>query len=172
MALRKLDINGRKMGVIENRGFVDYDDYYIICGRSLERRKKIISKYNEFQSTDEPRISMPTQYNKYLEMLKINDVEMFNKKRFLYEQYTNELHEEECIYADEIKKLLSDGYPFDAELKKYGFYVVNIDNNYYLYSKDFELTSISTEQLNEIINKVEKKKENLEIQSPSKIRSR
>lgn len=176
MALREFNINGRKMAVIENRGFVDYDNYYIICGKSFERREKIVSKYEEIQSTDlgkdEPRISLSTQYSNYLDALKTNDVEMFNKKRSLSKQFSNELYEEELVYLDEIKELLSDGYSFDAELKRYGFYVVNIDSNYYQYTKDFELIPISIEQLKEIKYKVSKKKEILEHQVSNKHHSR
>ena len=49
-----------------------------------------------------------------------------------------ELNEEESMYREEKNQLLSNGYPFDKNLKKYGYYIIEIDNNYFQYKRVVE----------------------------------
>ncbi len=41
MARQKYHINGRDMLMIDHQGLVDYDEYYILLGKSAERRADI-----------------------------------------------------------------------------------------------------------------------------------
>lgn len=63
---------------------------------------------------------------------------MFDKKMSFFKEYLKELKEEENIYREEKNQLLSNGYPFDRNLKKYGYYIIEIDNNYFQYKRVVE----------------------------------
>lgn len=142
MAYRKYNLNGREMLNLDNRGMVDYDEYYIILGKSFERRSDITSKYQTIQNTDlienEPSIEYSMQYNQFLEGLKSVNLEMYSKKVTLLENYLTELNEEESMFRDEKNQLLSKGYPFDSNMKKYGYYIIEVDNNYFQYKRVVE----------------------------------
>lgn len=142
MAYKKFNLNGRKMLNLDNLGMVDYDEYYIISGKSYERRENITTKYVTIQSTNllenEPSINYSVQYGQFLEKLKSVNPEMFNKKMSLFKDYLKELNEEESMYREEKNQLLSNGYPFNKNLKKYGYYIIEIDNNYFQYKRVVE----------------------------------
>lgn len=142
MAYKKFNLNGREMLNLDNLGMVDYDEYYIISGESYERRENITTKYVTIQSTNllenEPSINYSVQYGQFLEKLKSVNSEMFNKKMSLFKDYLKELNEEESMYREEKNQLLSNGYPFDKNLKKYGYYIIEIDNNYFQYKRVVE----------------------------------
>ena len=61
MARQKYHINGRDMLMIDHQGLVDYDEYYILLGKSAERRADITTEYqvrqNESIIEGEPSIS-------------------------------------------------------------------------------------------------------------------
>lgn len=139
MAYKKYNLNGREMLNLDNRGMVDYNEYYIILGKSFERRNDITSKYLTIQHTDlmdnEPSIEYPTQYNQFLEGLKSINSEMYNKKMTLLKNYLKELNEEQNIFYDEKDQLLSKGYPFDNNMKKYGYLIIKVDNKYFQYKR-------------------------------------
>lgn len=142
MAYRKFNVNGREMLVLDNRGMVDYNDYYIILGKSFERRSDITTKYQIMQNDDlienEPSINYTVQYRNFLEDLKSFNPEIYDKKSTLLKDYLNELNEEEKLHFDEINTLLANGCPFDSELKKYGLYVISVDNSFYQYKRVVE----------------------------------
>lgn len=142
MAYKKFNLNGREMLNLDNLGMVDYDEYYIISGESYERRENITTKYVTIQSTNllenEPSINYSVQYGQFLEKLKSVNSEMFNKKMSLFKDYLKELNEEESMYREEKNQLLSNEYPFDKNLKKYGYYIIEIDNNYFQYKRVVE----------------------------------
>lgn len=142
MAYEKYNLNGRGMLNLDNRGMVDYDEYYLILGKSFERRSDITSKYHTIQNADlienEPSIEYSVQYNQFLEVLKSRNLEMYNKRMTLFKNYLSELNEEEGILRDEKNQLLSKGYPFDNYMKKYGYYIIEVDNNYFQYKRVVE----------------------------------
>lgn len=139
MAYNKYIINGREMLNLDNLGMVDYNEYYIILGKSYERREDITTRYVTIQSTnrleEEPSVNYSVQYGQFLEKLKSVNPEMFNKKMSFFKDYLKELKEEENIYREEKNQLLSNGYLFDSDLKKYGYYIIEIDNNYFQYKR-------------------------------------
>lgn len=188
MAYNKYIINGREMLNLDNLGMVDYDEYYIILGKSYERREDITTKYVTIQSTnileEEPSINYSVQYGQFLEKLKSVNPEMFNKKMSFFKDYLKELKEEENMYREEKNQLLSNGYPFDSNLKKYGYYIIEIDNNYFQYKRvvennvkidmgdkllpqnanisSYKLVPITLEELQEIKSEVLKKGQSFE----------
>ena len=139
MAYNKYIINGREMLNLDNLGMVDYNEYYIILGKSYERREDITTKYVTIQSInrleEEPSVNYSVQYGQFLEKLKSVNPEMFNKKMSFFKDYLKELRDEENIYREEKNQLLSNGYLFDSDLKKYGYYIIEIDNNYFQYKR-------------------------------------
>ena len=139
MAYRKFDLNGREMLNLDNLGMVDYDEYYSIWHRSIKRREDICDKYISMQNTNrlenEPDINYPYQYTPFLEELKSINSEMYNKKLIIYEKFEKELEKEANVFNDEKQQLLIKGYQFDKEFKRYGKYVIKIDNNYFLYTQ-------------------------------------
>lgn len=187
MAYNKYIINGREMLNLDNLGMVDYNEYYIILGKSYERREDITTKYVTIQSTnileEEPSINYSVQYGQFLEKLKSVNPEMFNKKMSFFKDYLKELKEEENMYREEKNQLLSNGYPFDSNLKKYGYYIIEIDNNYFQYKRvvennvkidmgdkllpqnanisSYKLVPITLEELQEIKSEVLKKSHHL-----------
>lgn len=188
MAYNKYIINGREMLNLDNLGMVDYDEYYIILGKSYERREDITTKYVTIQSTnileEEPSINYSVQYGQFLEKLKSVNPEMFNKKMSFFKDYLKELREEENMYREEKNQLLSNGYLFDSNLKKYGYYIIEIDNNYFQYKRvvennvkidmgdkllpqnanisSYKLVPITLEELQEIKSEVLKKGQSFE----------
>ena len=142
MAYNKYIINGREMLNLDNLGMVDYNEYYIILGKSYERREDITTKYVTIQSInrleEEPSVNYSVQYGQFLEKLKSVNPEMFNKKMSFFKDYLKELRDEENIYREEKNQLLSNGYLFDSDLKKYGYYIIEIDNNYFQYKRVVE----------------------------------
>lgn len=142
MAYKKYNLNGREMLNLDNHGMVDYDEYYIILSKSFERRSAITAKYHTIQSTDfiegEPSIEYSVQYNQFLEVLKSMNPEMYNKRMALLQNYLKELNEEEDILRDEKNQLLSRGYPFDNNMKKHGYYIIEVDSNYFQYKRVVE----------------------------------
>ena len=188
MAYNKYIINGREMLNLDNLGMVDYDEYYIILGKSYERREDITTKYVTIQSTnileEEPSINYSAQNGQFLEKLKSVNPEMFNKKMSFFKDYLKELKEEENMYREEKNQLLSNGYPFDSNLKKYGYYIIEIDNNYFQYKRvvennvkidmgdkllpqnanisSYKLVPITLEELQEIKSEVLKKGQSFE----------
>lgn len=188
MAYNKYIINGREMLNLDNLGMVDYDEYYITLGKSYERREDITTKYVTIQSTnileEEPSINYSAQYGQFLEKLKSVNPEMFNKKMSFFKDYLKELKEEENMYREEKNQLLSNGYPFDSNLKKYGYYIIEIDNNYFQYKRvvennvkidmgdkllpqnanisSYKLVPITLEELQEIKSEVLKKGQSFE----------
>lgn len=188
MAYNKYIINGREMLNLDNLGMVDYNEYYIILGKSYERREDITTKYVTIQSTnileEEPSINYSVQYGQFLEKLKSINPEMFDKKMSFFKKYLKELKEEENIYREEKNQLLSNGYPFDRNLKKYGYYIIEIDNNYFQYKRvvennakidmgnkllpqnanisDYKLVPITLEELQEIKSEVLRKDQSFE----------
>lgn len=188
MAYKKFNLNGREMLNLDNLGMVDYDEYYIISGKSYERRENITTTYVTMQSANllenEPSINYSVQYGQFLEKLKSVNPEMFNKKMSLFKDYLKELNEEESRYREEKKQLLSNGYPFDKNLKKCGYYIIEIDNNYFQYKcvvgnnvkinmgdkllpqnvniSSYELVPITLEDLQEIKSEVLRKGQSFE----------
>lgn len=142
MAYQKYNLNGREMLNLDNRGMIDYDEYYIILGKSFERRSDITSKYHAIQNIDlienEPSIEYSVQYNQFLEVLKSTNLEMYNKRVTLLKNYLKELSEEEDKLRDEKNQLLLKGYPFDDNMKKYGYYIIEVNNNYFQYKRVVE----------------------------------
>lgn len=188
MAYNKYIINGREMLNLDNFGMVDYNEYYIILGKSYERREDITTKYVTIQSTnrleEEPSVNYSVQYGQFLEKLKSVNPEMFNKKMSFFKDYLKELKEEENIYREEKNQLLSNGYLFDSDLKKYGYYIIKIDNNYFQYKRvgennakidmgnkllpqnanisSYKLVPITLEELQEIKSEVLRKDQSFE----------
>lgn len=188
MAYNKYIINGREMLNLDNFGMVDYNEYYIILGKSYERREDITTKYVTIQSTnrleEEPSVNYSVQYGQFLEKLKSVNPEMFNKKMSFFKDYLKELKEEENIYREEKNQLLSNGYLFDSDLKKYGYYIIEIDNNYFQYKRvgennakidmgnkllpqnvnisSYKLVPITLEELQEIKSEVLRKDQSFE----------
>ncbi len=188
MAYNKYIINGREMLNLDNFGMVDYNEYYIILGKSYERREDITTKYVTIQSTnrleEEPSVNYSVQYGQFLEKLKSVNPEMFNKKMSFFKDYLKELKEEENIYREEKNQLLSNGYLFDSDLKKYGYYIIEIDNNYFQYKRvgennakidmgnkllpqnanisGYKLVQITLEELQEIKSEVLRKDQSFE----------
>ena len=188
MAYNKYIINGREMLNLDNLGMVDYNEYYIILGKSYERREDITTKYVTIQSTnrleEEPSVNYSVQYGQFLEKLKSVNPEMFNKKMSFFKDYLKELKEEENIYREEKNQLLSNGYLFDSDLKKYGYYIIKIDNNYFQYKRvgennakidmgnkllpqnanisSYKLVPITLEELQEIKSEVLRKDQSFE----------
>ena len=188
MAYNKYIINGREMLNLDNFGMVDYNEYYIMLGKSYERREDITTKYVTIQSTnrleEEPSVNYSVQYGQFLEKLKSVNPEMFNKKMSFFKDYLKELKEEENIYREEKNQLLSNGYLFDSDLKKYGYYIIKIDNNYFQYKRvgennakidmgnkllpqnanisSYKLVPITLEELQEIKSEVLKKGQSFE----------
>lgn len=142
MAYKKYNLNGREMLNLDNRGMVDYAEYHIILGKSFERRSNITSKYHTIQNADlignEPSIEYVKQYNQFLEALKSINLEMYNRRLALLKNYLKELDEEEGILRDEKNQLLSKGYLFDNNMKKYGYYIIKVDNNYFQFKRVYE----------------------------------
>ena len=109
---------------------------------------------------------------------------MFNKKMSFFKDYLKELKEEENIYREEKNQLLSNGYLFDSDLKKYGYYIIEIDNNYFQYKRvgennakidmgnkllpqnanisGYKLVQITLEELQEIKSEVLRKDQSFE----------
>lgn len=114
----------------------------IILGKSFERRSDITSKYHTIQNADlienEPSIEYVMQYNRFLEALKSMNPEIYNKRMALLKNYLKELNEEEDTLRDEKNQLLANGYPFDNNMKKYGYYIIEVDNNYFQYKRVVE----------------------------------
>ena len=188
MAYNKYIINGREMLNLDNFGMVDYNEYYIMLGKSYERREDITTKYVTIQSTnrleEEPSVNYSVQYGQFLEKLKSVNPEMFNKKMSFFKDYLKELKEEENIYREEKNQLLSNGYLFDSDLKKYGYYIIKIDNNYFQYKRvgennakidmgnkllpqnanisSYKLVPITLEELQEIKSEVLRKDQSFE----------
>ena len=188
MAYNKYIINGREMLNLDNFGMVDYNEYYIMLGKSYERREDITTKYVTIQSTnrleEEPTVNYSVQYGQFLEKLKSVNPEMFNKKMSFFKDYLKELKEEENIYREEKNQLLSNGYLFDSDLKKYGYYIIKIDNNYFQYKRvgennakidmgnkllpqnanisSYKLVPITLEELQEIKSEVLRKDQSFE----------
>lgn len=188
MAYNKYIINGREMLNLDNFGMVDYNEYYIRLGKSYERREDITTKYITIQSTnrleEEPSVNYSVQYGQFLEKLKNVNPEMFNKKMSFFKDYLKELKEEENIYREEKNQLLSNGYLFDSDLKKYGYYIIEIDNNYFQYKRvgennakidmgnkllpqnanisGYKLVQITLEELQEIKSEVLRKDQSFE----------
>ena len=137
MAYTKYDLNGRKMLNLDNLGMVDYDEYYSISNKSIERRSNIVDKFISIQSANmlenEPNIDYPVLYNRFLEELKSINSEMYNQKLMFYKEYVKELNEEENKFMEEKQQLLLKGYPFDRKFKRYGYYIIRIDNDYFQY---------------------------------------
>lgn len=142
MAYKKYNLNGREMLNLDNRGMVDYNECYIVLRKSFERRSDITDKYCAIQNADlienEPSIEYTIQYRRFLEGLKCINSEMYNKKMALLNEYLRELNVEENMLYDEKKQLLSKGYPFDDIMKKYGYYIIEVDNNYFQYKRVVE----------------------------------
>lgn len=160
----------------------------IILGKSYERREDITTKYVTIQSTnrleEEPSVNYSVQYGQFLEKLKSVNPEMFNKKMSFFKDYLKELKEEENIYREEKNQLLSNGYLFDSDLKKYGYYIIKIDNNYFQYKRvgennakidmgnkllpqnvnisSYKLVPITLEELQEIKSEVLRKDQSFE----------
>lgn len=139
MARQKYHINGRDMLMIDHQGLVDYDEYYILLGKSAERRADITTEYqvrqNESIIEGEPSINYSVYYAKFLDELKNRNIKMYNQKLRLLKNYLADLKEEENIHLDAVASLLEEGYAFDSDLRKKGIYIINVDGAYFQYEK-------------------------------------
>lgn len=137
MAYAKYELNGKKLLNLDNIGMVDYDEYYLIFNKSIGRRSiitdKFISTQNANMLENEPNINYTVLYSRFLEELKSINPEMYNQKLMFYKEYIKELNEEENVFSEEKQQLLIKGYPFDKRFKKYGYYIIKIDNDYFQY---------------------------------------
>lgn len=137
MAYAKYELNGKSLLNLNNIGMVDYDEYYLMWSKSMERRNNIADKYISIQNThllqNEPGINYSVLYKRFLEELKSTNLELYNQKLMFYNEFKSELNAEEKMFDEEKRQLLIKGYPFDKSLKKYGYYIVKIDDDYYQY---------------------------------------
>lgn len=188
MAYSEFNINGRKMLNLDNLGMVDYDAYYVLLGKSYERRGDITNKYLTIQGANkvenEPNINYSVLYEKFLENLKKSNIELFDEKKKYFKDYIEELNAEERIFGEEKRQLLLKGYPFDNSLKRFGYYIIETDNNFFQYKRvvkkdinvdmgndllpqnvnisSFQLVPISLEELESIKNQVLRKSQFVE----------
>lgn len=146
MAYAKYELNGKSLLNLNNIGMVDYDEYYLMWSKSMERRNNIADKYISIQNThllqNEPGINYSVLYKRFLEELKSTNLELYNQKLMFYNEFKSELNAEEKMFDEEKRQLLIKGYPFDKSLKKYGYYIVKIDDDYYQYKWVTEKTKV------------------------------
>lgn len=137
MAYNKYNLNGREMLNLDNIGVVDYNEFYSILHNSFERRENISKKYTTLQNAkkleNEPSIDYSVLYQLFLDEIKNINPDMYNQKSTLLEDYLNELKEEENIFKEEKQQLLSKGYLFNYDLKRLGYYIIKIDDDYFQY---------------------------------------
>lgn len=146
MAYAKYELNGKSLLNLNHIGMVDYDEYYLMWSKSIERRNNIADKYISIQNThlhqNEPGINYSVLYKRFLEELKSTNLELYNQKLMFYNEFKSELNAEEKMFNEEKRQLLIKGYPFDKSLKKYGYYIVKIDDDYYQYKWVTEKTKV------------------------------
>lgn len=104
MAYAKYKLSGKNLLNLDNIGMIDYDEYYLIFIKSIERRSNITDKYISIQNTNmlqnEPNIDNPVLYKRFLEGLKSTNPEMYNQKLMFYSEYIKELNEEENMFSE------------------------------------------------------------------------
>lgn len=185
MSYKKYNLNGREMLNLDNHGMVDYNEYYMISNSSFKKREDIFKKFFAIQQANklqnEPNISYSNQYDRFLEELKSTNPEMYNKKLSIYMEYIKELQDEEKKFSEDKQQLLSKGYPFDTELRKHGYFVVKINNDYFQLKRiteknvkinigdnllpqnadisSYEIVPITFEELQEIKMRISKKEQ-------------
>ncbi len=187
MAYKKYNLGGREMLNLDNYGMVDYNEYYLLLNNSNERRSNINDKFLSAQKSNllenEPAMNYSVQYQKFLEELKTTKPDIYNQKLMMYKEYITALQGEEKQFTEEKQQLLLNGYPFDSRMKKYGYFIFEMNGSYFQYKcvvqKDvkidmgdnlipqqaeissYEIIPVSSEKLQEIETNISIKEQNV-----------